>query len=242
MTIAANCADSNCILSALPREERDPLRLCFRAVSLRRGEIIAEDGEVVERVYFPNRCVVSIVSLLEDGTVVETATIGREGAFGFPAAFGTTWAAGQIVVQIPGTAAVISHARLRRVADAHGGLRTLFTLMAAWDQAFVAQLLQSVACNATHAVEQRLCRALLMAHDRYGEDTLPLTQEFLAEMLHVRRASVSAAAASLQDRRVIRYRRGWIHIADRPGLEQASCECYRTVRRVYERLLPGPYP
>lgn len=241
MSPVVEYASGNCLLAALPREEHDKLRPFLRETELRRGEILLEAGEAFELICFPSRAVVSLVSAMDDGTVVETATIGREGAFGFAALFGGTVAMARYVVQMPGAASLIPRSRIQRLTDADGGMRTLRSLFDAWGQAFVAQVLQSVACNAAHTVEQRLCRSLLMAHDRHGDDALPLTQELLAQMLGVRRASVTQAAGSLQERGLIRYRRGMIRILDRTGLERHCCECYGTVRNIHTRLLPFTY-
>ena len=175
-----------------------------------------------------------MVTVFEDGTTAEMATVGREGMVGIGILLGGEHALSRYVVSVSGFAHAIEASRLR------SALRTSPELRAACEtyaQAFVAHLLQNVACNAAHRVEQRCARWLLMCADQTEKDTFELTQEYLAEMLGVRRSTVTVVAGTLQQAGLIHYRRGAIAILDRPGLEATVCECYRIVRNGYERPL-----
>ena len=191
-------------------------------------------NEPIEYVYFPNSGIISLVNLTEDGGTVEAATVGNEGMVGLPLLLGTDRMIGQAITQIVGDA-------LRMKADVFKQEVTpaspLYSLLLRYTQALMNLISQSVACNRLHSVEDRCCRWLLLCQDRVESDEFPLTQEFLAQMLGVRRASVSVVAATLQKAGLIRYRRGKITILDRLGLEAASCECYQIVKQELDRLL-----
>jgi CRP-like cAMP-binding protein len=191
-------------------------------------------NEPIEYVYFPNSGIISLVNLTEDGGTVEAATVGKEGMVGLPLLLGTDRMIGQAITQIVGDA-------LRMKADVFKQEVTpaslLYSLLLRYTQALMNLISQSVACNCLHSVEDRCCRWLLLCQDRVESDEFPLTQEFLAQMLGVRRASVSVVAATLQKAGLIRYRRGKITILDRLGLEAASCECYQIVKQELDRLL-----
>ena len=202
-------------------------------VSLTVGRVIAEPGDTVTNVYFPSSGVVSIVTLLEDGGRVESLTVGREGAVGLLAAFGYPRLTTRGIVQIGGSGLRIDARVLR---DAAKSFPTIRETLIRYAQVTEAQLHQSAACNAVHSIEARLCRWLLTCEDRVGDSTLPLTQEFLAMMLGVQRTSVTTAAQALQRRGLIEYRRGRITVLDRPGMEHMSCECYRTIETIYDRV------
>jgi CRP-like cAMP-binding protein len=175
---------------------------------------------------------------MRDGRVAETGTIGREGFTGSETILGNDDRANsRCLVQVSGTASKVPLSRLRAFLDERSHAHQLLLTYA---RALFAQVLQSVACNATHSVEQRCARWLLMTHDRAEADTFDLTQEFLAVMLSVRRASVNVIGKKFQKRGLIRYSRGKITILDRAGLEAASCECYGIIRRVFAQLLPYP--
>ena len=199
-------------------------------VSLTVGRILAEPGDRVEQVYFPTSGVVSIVTLLEDGRKVESLTVGREGAVGLLAAFGKSTALQRSIVQIAGAALRIGVEPLRAAAAEHPAILDVVIRYAQFTE---AQLHQSAACNAVHNIEARLCRWLLTCQDRTGDHVLSLTQEFLAMMLGVQRTSVTMAAQTLHRHGLIEYRRGRITVLDRAGMEQASCECYRTIEAIY---------
>jgi CRP-like cAMP-binding protein len=228
----------NGLLAALDPDEWERLRPTLDVLQLERGVVLSEAGQPVEHVYFPHNAVASLVAAMRDGRVAETGTIGREGLTGSETILGNDDRANsRCLVQVSGTASRVPLSSLRAFLDEHPHARQL---LLAYTRALFAQVLQSVACNATHNVEQRCARWLLMTHDRAEADTFELTQEFLAVMLSVRRASVSVVGNAFQKRGLIRYSRGKITILDRASLETASCECYVIVRRVFEQLLPYP--
>jgi CRP-like cAMP-binding protein len=205
-------------------------------VSLTVGRVIAEPGDPVVNVYFPSSGVISIVTLLENGDRIESLTVGREGAVGLLGAFGDPRFTARGLVQISGAALRIDARALREAANTFASIRETVIRYA---QVTEAQLHQSAACNAMHSIEARLCRWLLTCEDRVGDTTLPLTQEFLAMMLGVQRTSVTTAAQTLQRRGLIEYRRGRITVLDRRGMEHGSCECYRTMETIYDRVFVG---
>ncbi len=224
----------NQLLSALPPEEYERFLPQLEPVDLTFKQIIYTPNQPIEYVYFPNRGIVSLVNLTENGGTVEAATVGNEGMVGIPILLGTDRMIGQAMVQVAGDA-------LRMRADAFRHQVTpgspLYNLLLRYTQALIDLISQSVACNCLHSVEKRCCRWLLLCQDRVQSNEFHLTQEFLSQMLGVRRASVSVVAAILQKAGLIRYSRGKITICDRPGLEAASCECYQIVKNEFDRLL-----
>jgi CRP-like cAMP-binding protein len=228
----------NGLLAAFNRGDREFLRPALEVVELQRGTVLYKAGDPVETIYFPHNAVVSLVAVMNDGRVAETGTIGREGFTGSETILGNIDAANsRWVVQVSGNASKVPLSTLRDFIDERPHARKL---LMAYTRALFAQVLQSVACNATHSVEERCARWLLMTHDRAEADTFELTQEFLAVMLCVRRPSVNLVGRTFQKAGLIRYSRGKITILDRAGLEGASCECYGIVRQVFEQLLPHP--
>jgi len=228
----------NRLLIAMPVQEYGLLSPHLTAVELERGRILYDPGDRVETIYFPQTCVISLMTLMDNGAAIESAAIGREGALGPMAALAPRQSLTRAVVQVPGLVSQIGAGTLRDMA---GRLPALRALVDRHNEALFGHAIQSVACNALHAVEARFCRWLLACHDRIDSDAIPLTQEFLADMLGVQRTTVTAVARSLQNKGLIRYRRGAVDILDRAGLEAATCECYGAVRRGYERLLPSPF-
>jgi CRP-like cAMP-binding protein len=226
------------LLRALPPEELRRLQPDLEPVTLPHRKVLFEVDQPLSRIYLVEAGVVSMVTVFDDGTTVEMATIGREGLVGVEPLLGGYTALGSHVVQGTGSALAIEVCRFEAVLQASPTLRGVCE---AYAQAFLAQLLQNVACNAAHAVEQRCARRLLMSHDRSDGNTFTLTQEVLAEMLGVRRSTVTIIACGLQKNGLIAYRRGAITVLDRPGLETAACECYRVIRDRYEQLLPHPF-
>jgi CRP-like cAMP-binding protein len=224
------------LLSSLPQEDyqRVSSQLTWRPLKVR--QTLHKHGEPISEIYFPSRSVISITNAMEDGGIVEVATVGREGLVGIGSVLGNFMASGDAFVQIAGEpAAVMSIDAFRREMERRGPFQELVTR---YSQAFVAQLMQSVACNGLHSAEERCCRWLLMTHDRIGQDEFPLTHEFLAIMLGVRRPTVTLVMAELARGGIVSHVRGHVRIVDRKGLEGASCECYRNVRSVFDRLLP----
>jgi CRP-like cAMP-binding protein len=228
----------NGLLAALDSDEWEILAPALEVLELERKTVLHEAGKIVEHIYFPHNAVASLVAVMRDGRVTETGTVGREGFTGSETILGNDDTANsRCLVQVTGKASKVPLSTLRAFLDEQPHARQL---LLAYTRALFAQVLQSVACNATHGVEQRCARWLLMTHDRAEADTFELTQEFLAVMLSVRRASVNLVGNKFQKAGLIRYSRGKITILDRAGLEAASCECYGIIRRVFAQLLPYP--
>lgn len=229
---------ANRLLAAIEPGDFAVLEPHLEFVELPLGQVLYDAGEIIRHVYFPHQAVISLVNLMEDGGIVEVAVFGVEGVAGLFGALTTREAFGRYIVQMLGTASRISYKHLDEARAARSGLRQLLTN---YNEALLAQTFQTVSCNAVHAVEARCCRWILSMHDRVGQDTLPLTHEFLAEMLGVQRSTVSVVTRTLQTARLIRQSRGGITVTDRAGLEETTCECYGKIRRIYKRLLPGTY-
>ncbi len=230
---------ANRLLAVLEQEDFAYLEPHLEIVRLTKGTVLYETGDPIRHTYFPHDAIVCLVNVMEDGGSVEVAVFGREGVFGLLAEIATREAFGRYIVQISGTASRVAFERLNEVRNIRPKLRQLITN---YGQALLAHTFQSVSCNAVHPVEARCCRWILAMHDRVEQDTLPLTHEFLAEMLGVQRSSVSVVARTLQTAGLIQQSRGSITVTDRAGLEEVACECYGKIRRIYERLLPGTYP
>lgn len=226
----------NRILASLPDEEFALLSKALSNVELEKGRVLDEPGDAITRVYFPLDCVVSIMTLMSNGQAIESATIGREGAYGLLAAAAPRDAVSRAIIQVPGRALSISASMLNDLWRRSPALRALVDRH---HDALLAHTAQSVACNALHSVEARFCRWLLSCHDRIDVDRVNLTQEFLADMLGVQRTTVTAVAQQLQARGLIRYSRGVVDILDRAGLQACACECYGAVKQTYDRLLPA---
>jgi CRP-like cAMP-binding protein len=226
----------NRILEALPAEDRERLEGSLERQSLAMRRVVIEPNQPIEEVWFPVDAVVSILGLLEDGSGIETATVGCEGMVGVPVYLGAMQMAGQAFAQVPGDAWRMSAEALREEVRRGGALPRL---LGRYTQALFTLVAQSSACNRKHTLEQRCARWLLLTHDRVPGDTFDLTQLFLSQMLGVRRATVSEAATALQGRGLIEYTRGRLTVLDRPGLERASCGCYGIIRAEFGRMLDG---
>jgi CRP-like cAMP-binding protein len=206
----------------------------LKPFKLVHGDVLAEAGSEVKRVYFPHSGVISLVVELNIGEMIETAMVGRDGVFNAASALDGKVSLNKGIVQLAGESSVIDVDRLKKTALEFDPFRSL---LIRHEQVLFAQSQQSAACNASHSVEARMCRWLLRMRDLAGSDDLTLTQEFLAQMLGVRRPSVSIVANTLQKAGLIKYRRGNIRLLDVEGLQEGSCECYGTVKAHYERLL-----
>jgi len=231
---SASFKPRNRLLAALPHEVLSSLRLHLKPVSLPRGRVLCEGDEPLRRIYFVEVGAVSLMSVFEDGTTPEMATVGREGMVGIGALLGGEHALGRYVVPVAGFALAMETSRFQ---DALRESPELRAACEAYAQAFVGHLLQNVACNAAHTEQQRCARWLLTCRDQAEHDTFKLTQEYLADMLGVRRSTVTVVAGTLQQAGLIHYRRGAIKVLDRLGLEAAACECYRIIRDGYDRSL-----
>ena len=230
----------NRLLASLKPAERAMLEPLMTAVILNRGDVLFEPGEDVTHTHFPGPGVVaSLVVTMSDGRAVEVATIGREGAVGGIVSAGNKPAFARAVVQIGGTALRLDTLALETVKERSAVIRDLFSRYA---DTLLAQTMQSVACNALHPIDARLCRWLLTTHDRVDSDEIALTQEYLAEMLGVQRTTVSGVARLLQERGMIAYSRGRMVILDRPAIEQCACECYQAVQNHFRAVLPDTRP
>jgi CRP-like cAMP-binding protein len=229
----------NRLLAALDAEDQELLAPRLTAVTLDKGALLYDPGDMIDTVYFPDDCVISLMTLMESGAAIESAAIGREGALGLMASVSPRASLSRAIVQVGGRARRISAPHLHRAWEQSAQIRDLVDRHT---EALFAHAIHSVACNALHSVEARFCRWLLSCHDRIDTNTISLTQEFLADMLGVQRTTVTVVARALQAAGLIRYRRGVVDILDRAGLEAIACECYGAVRRTYERLLPSPFP
>jgi CRP-like cAMP-binding protein len=223
----------NAILTGLEEAEASAVAESATIVDLPVRAQIYEPNELIERVYFPIDCVLSVVTRMKDGHQIEVGTIGREGTSALPLLLGATTTANESYCQVPGMA-VVMDAKLFQSLRVSEKFRQLLDR---YVQAYVNMLGQLAACNRLHNVYERCARWLLMTHDRVHSPEIPLTHEFLAMMLGTQRSGVTIAAATLQNAGFISYGRGIITILDRPGLEGASCECYDVAREQFSGLL-----
>src|SRR3569833_172495 len=242
MTVASINAQElsqNRLLAALDAEDLQLLAPRMTPVTLEKGALPYDPGDLIDTIYFPDDCVISLMTLMESGAAIESATIGREGALGLMAAASPRQSLSRSSVQVGGRAKRITAPHLHRAWEQSAQIRDLIDRH---NEALFAHAIHSVACNALHSVEARFCRWLLSCHDRIDSNTVSLTQEFLADMLGVQRTTVTVVARALQAAGLVRYRRGVVDVVARAGLEAIACECYRAVRRNYQRLLPDPFP
>ena len=224
----------NRLLASLPSGVYSALTPHLKIVELKFGDVVAEAGSAIRQVYFPYSGVISLVVELEIGSMIETAMVGHDGVLNAAPALDGKVSLNKGIVQMAGSAGTIEVSRLRQLANEFEPLRAL---LIRHEQVLFAQSQQSAACNASHTVEARMCRWLLHMRDFAGSDDLMLTQEFLAQMLGVRRPSVSIVASPLQKAGLIKYSRGRIRVLDVKGLKKEACECYDTVKAHYDRLL-----
>ena len=224
----------NQILAVLPESEYRIIAPHLKPVDLTSGEVISEPNQSITEIYFPQRAMISIVSIMMDGSTTEIGLIGNEGMVGLPAILGGNSTTSCSIVQVAGTALQISADIVQQQFLRGGKLQEILLL---YIQASLTQVSQSAACNRQHRIEERLARWLLSVRDCVLQDELRLTQEFIANMLGTRRSGVTVAAGILQRAGIIRYSRGKIIILDRQALEDTSCECYRTIQREFIRLL-----
>ena len=225
----------NRLLAALPTEDFQRLLPDLKTIVIRPRQVLQKQGERVRHVYFPNGGVVSITTVLSDGTTVEAATVGDEGMLGVEAFLSDDAVApGETLMQVPDTnAEMLDVDAFRREIAVHGALHDL---MGRYTQIVISQMMQSTACNALHHVQQRCARWLLMTHDRMHQQDFTLSHEFLAVMLGVHRPTVSGIAKTLQDVGLISYEYGRVKVLNRKGLEGAACECYRIIREHFDHL------
>ena len=224
----------NRLLAALPPEEYEQLASHLTPVKMPHGQVLYHSGEVIDHIYFPTGAMISLVAQMSDGTGGEVGVVGYEGMGSISVVLEVDESPLETMVQIQGSGLRMPAALLRERFNASAALRRV---VLRYVQATFVQVSQVAACNRLHSVEERLARWLLMSSDRVASDELPLTQEFIATMLGVRRAGVTTAAIALQAEELISYRRGHITIVDRPALEDFSCECYAVVKSEFDRLV-----
>jgi CRP-like cAMP-binding protein len=227
----------NRLLGAFDPANRVRIEAHMQPVSFKLGDIVCEAGGFLEYAYFPKGAVLSLLTRLEDGTAIETANIGNEGAFGLFAAMYSRVSFNQCLVQLEGRLVRVPIEILRLEFEQSEHVRNL---LVSYSETQLSQVQQTAACNARHSIQQRLSRWLLMMHDRAGRENLSYTHEFLAQMLGADRKSVTLAAQAMQTAGLIRYRRGTIQIIDRTGLEKAACECYAIVQKRFDAFLSPP--
>jgi CRP-like cAMP-binding protein len=225
----------NALLAGLPEDVFQRITAQGEIVPLELKRILHEPEESASNVYFPLSGVISLLTVLEDGSAVEIATVGSEGMVDF-AAYLDLESPARWLVQVPGRAVRVEASVLRHLSEESMELRAI---MHNYMLAMFVLVSQTAACNRRHPVEERCARWLLMTHDRVDDDTFPMTHEFLADMLGVRRPSVSIAMSILSKAGYTRYRRGRVEIIDREGLEQATCECYGVLTGQFEKRFPG---
>lgn len=226
--------ERNQILAALPAAERERLYPHLKHVEMPFGMVLYESGIVLRHIYFPVDSIVSLLYVLNSGASAEIAVVGNEGAVGVSLFMGGETTPSRAVVQSAGSAYRLSRARLKEEFNRHGHL---LHVLLRYTQSLITQMAQTAVCNRHHALDQQLCRWLLLSLDRLNSNELRVTQELIASMIGVRREGVTEAAGRLQKLGVIRYSRGKITVLDRPRLEALSCECYAVVKAETDRLL-----
>jgi CRP-like cAMP-binding protein len=224
------------MLDALPSAELDLLRSHAELGSLNRHETLYSPNATIDTIHFPVDGIVSLVCVMKDGGGVETATIGREGMVGSPVFHGVFTASQQAIVQIPGQSYRLDADTFVRLLPQ---LPTLSTMLHRFSVLMFTLAAQNSGCNRKHSIEERCCRWMLMVADRLDRDTFELTHDFIAQMLGVRRASVTESLGALEKRGLIRTSRGRITLVDRAGLEASVCECYAAIRSAVSRLFDG---
>jgi CRP-like cAMP-binding protein len=225
--------DQNTLLGGLPRQAYAQLLPALEPVVFALGEVVYEPGGELDYVYFPTTALVSMVYTLANGATVEMGVVGQEGVVGIALFMGGETTPNRGIVLLAGEAYRLEAKRLKAEFKRGGALQLM---LLRYTQALVTQIAQTAVCNRLHALEQRLCRWLLLCADRVSANDLPMTQELVATLLGAQRESVTVAAGHLQDQGLIHYARGHIKILNRPGLEAAVCECYQVVRQEDHRL------
>jgi CRP-like cAMP-binding protein len=231
---ALRAPPTNQLLAALPKDEYRRLAPSLKPFSLVLGDVIYEPGDLIRRVFFPTSGIVSLLANVDEGGTLEVGIVGREGLVGMPVFMGVKTSPNHAVVQGAGSALTLTAAALR-TSTSDG--QSLPRLLQRYAYSLWSQLSQSAVCNQNHSIDARLARWLLMTRDRMGSDEFQLTQEFLSNMLGVRREAVNKAAGDLQRQNVIRYSRGTLTILKPALLTAIACKCYRTIKREYDNLL-----
>lgn len=236
----ANLPRKNRLLAALPVAEYQRLVPDLELIELPLKQVLYNPGEPITHVYFPHYAIVSLVYTLEDGSTSEVGLVGNEGMAGLPVILGSNTSTTTAIVQVAegGGGMRMTAGRCKAEFDRGGSLQSL---LLRYTQALFTQVTQTAACNGHHSVEERLARWLLMVSDRMKSDTFLLTQEFISQMLGVRRSGVTVAAGTLSQAGMLRYSRGQITIRNREDLEATACECYAVTKKESARLLGIEY-
>jgi CRP-like cAMP-binding protein len=225
----------NHLLAALPASDYERLLPDLELTAMTLGDVLYESGSQLGHVYFPTTSIVSLLYVMEDGASAEIAVVGNEGIIGVALFMGGETTPSRAVVQSAGYAYRLKGQLLKREFNRSSAMQQL---LLRYTQALLTQMAQTAVCNRHHSVDQQLCRWLLLSLDRLASNELTMTQELIANMLGVRREGVTEAAGKLQGAGLIHYSRGRITVVDRPGLEAQACECYRVVKKEFDRLLP----
>lgn len=235
MSSHADDPKRNLLLNAMPQDVYARLRPHLESVLLPLGASLYESGSTMAHMYFPVDCIVSLLYVMENGSCAEIAIVGFEGLVGISLFMGGGSTPNRAVVQSSGSAYRLRSNQVQSEFENNFPFRHL---MLRYTQALLTQTAQTAVCNRHHSIEQQLCRWLLLSFDRLGSDQLVMTQELIANMLDVRRESVTEAAGVLQKKGLIHYARGHITLVDRGAMESSVCECYGVVKAEYQRLLP----
>ncbi len=225
---------TNQLLASLPPSEYQRLIPHLELVTLSLGQVLYQEGEVIQHVYFPTRAMVSLVSILRDNSMTEFALVGNEGMVGIPVFLGGNLTISRAIVQISDSALRMEADILKSEFEQGGMLQKILLI---YTQALLTQVAQNAVCKSHHTIEKRLARWLLCVQDCVQKEELPLTQKYISQILGTRRATITEAAGSLQAEGLIRYSRGQITILNREALAAKACECYDSVKREYQRLL-----
>jgi CRP-like cAMP-binding protein len=234
MPLTISSTGVNRLLSALPRHEYKRLSVVLKPITLTFGEVIYEPGETIKHVYFPNDSIISLLSPMSARSTLEIGMVGNEGMAGLAVFLGVDVSASRAIVQGSGTAMRMSAAAVRSEAARLGSLHRL---LHRYTHSLLAQVSQTSACNRFHSVDARLARWLMMTSDRLGTDEFQLTQEFMSNMLGVRREGVNKAAGALQTAKLIRYSRGTITVLNRRQLQENACQCYSIIKAESDQYL-----
>ena len=236
MATAVNTIDArkNFLLDSLPKDELERVIRHLESVDLPLGKVLYESGDKLDYAYFPTTAIVSLLYIMENGNTAEIGVVGNDGILGIALFMGGNTTPNRAVIQSSGKALRISAKNLMAEFSLGGKFQNL---LLRYTQALITQISQTAVCNRLHSVEQQLCRWLLLSHDRLDSDKLVMTHDLISNMLGVRREGVTLAAKKLVARKLIKSVRGTMTVLDRPGLEQAVCECYEVVNTEYNRLL-----
>jgi CRP-like cAMP-binding protein len=234
MLLQSKVSMKNRLLSALLIDEYNRLRPGLEPIDLPQGKILYDPYETIQYIYFPNTAIVSLLAIAKDGTSVEVGLIGYEGLAGLASILGRGKTPYRALVQVAGDGMRVRAEIFNREFKRSGAISELVMRYTA---ALIVQISQMAFCNRFHRLEERLCHWLLSTHDRTSSNILPYTQELLAQMLGANRPDITKAIRKIEERRLVNQSRGQIAIMDRPGLEDASCECYRIIKNEFDEFL-----